>query len=99
MKDHERQSKLADRGFEVSRRQVFEQWSSDSNGSADDVDLVVLTDKPETFDPIPTVKLKGPRPYADHVKVPRILKRLRPDIYHNTKNCLPRTTPCPSVVT
>lgn len=64
-----------------------------------DIDLVVLTDKPETFDRIPTIRLKGPRPYADHVKVPRILKRLQPDIYHNTKNCLPVRVSCPSVVT
>ena len=65
----------------------------------DDVDLVVLTDYPETFPGIETVALKGPRPLADHLGVPRLLKRLRPDVYHNTKNALPLRTPCPAVVT
>ncbi len=65
----------------------------------DDVDLVVLTDRPQTFPGIPTVRLRGPRPYADHVVVPRVLGRLAPDVYHNTKNALPRKIACPSVVT
>ena len=65
-----------------------------------DVDLVVLTDNPDAFPGIPTVRLKGPRPFADHVGVPRALKRLAPDVYHNTKNALPAVAlPCPSVVT
>ncbi|MHC4939833.1 MAG: glycosyltransferase family 4 protein [Planctomycetota bacterium] len=65
----------------------------------DDVDLVVLTDCPEAFDGIATVRLGGPRPWCDHVKVPRLLKELEPDVYHNTKNALPRRLPCASVVT
>jgi glycosyltransferase involved in cell wall biosynthesis len=65
-----------------------------------EVDLVVITDNPDAFPGIPTAKLKGPRPWADHVGVPRLLKRLSPDVYHNTKNSLPlRKLPCPAVVT
>ena len=65
----------------------------------DGIDLVVLTDGPDAFPGIPTVRLRGPRPFADHVHVPRILRRLAPDVYHNTKNALPRRVPCASVVT
>ncbi|MEM8884110.1 MAG: glycosyltransferase family 1 protein [Planctomycetota bacterium] len=64
-----------------------------------DLDLVVLTDRPEVFESIATIRLKGPRPWADHVQVPRILKDLQPDVYHNTKNALPWRAPCPAVVT
>jgi len=63
------------------------------------VDLVVLTDSPEAFGDLPTVRLTGPRPWADHVQVPRILRRLAPHLYHNTKNALPWRLPCPGVVT
>ena len=65
----------------------------------DDLDLVVLTDQPSAFPGIETVLLKGPRPLADHWGVPGILRRLKPDVYHNTKNALPLRTPCPAVVT
>lgn len=34
-----------------------------------------------------------------HLAVPRALRRLRPDVYHDTKNALPRRLPCPAVVT
>lgn len=65
-----------------------------------EIDLVVVTDNPEAFPGLPTALLKGPRPYADHVAVPRLLKRLAPDVYHNTKNALAwRKLPCPAVVT
>jgi len=65
-----------------------------------EVDLVVLTDNPDAFPGIPTAKLSGPRPWADHVQVPRLLKRLSPEVYHNTKNSLPLSRlPCPAVVT
>ncbi len=64
-----------------------------------DLDLVVLTDRPEVFGAIPTVRLTGPRPFVDQVVVPRLLKRLRPDVYHNTKNVLPLLSPRRSVVT
>ncbi|MFQ5844250.1 MAG: glycosyltransferase family 4 protein [Planctomycetota bacterium] len=36
---------------------------------------------------------------ADQLAVPLLLHRLRPDVYHNTKNALPLVTPCPTVVT
>jgi len=65
----------------------------------DDVDLVVLTDRPEAFGDVATVRLRGPRPWCDHVAVPRLLRELRPDVYHNTKNSLPRRVPCAAVVT
>jgi len=66
----------------------------------DDVDLVVLTDRPSVFGGIPTVELRGPRPLVDELVVPRVLKRIAADVYHNTKNVLPRARlRCPSVVT
>jgi len=65
----------------------------------DDVDLVVLTDRPDAFDGIATVRLRGPRPWCDHVQVPRLLRELKPDVYHNTKNSLPRRVPCAAAVT
>jgi len=68
-------------------------------GRRDDVDLVVLTDRPDAFPGLVTVQLKGPRPWADHVQIPRLLKRLSPDVYHNTKNALPIARPVPTVVT
>jgi glycosyltransferase involved in cell wall biosynthesis len=65
----------------------------------DDIDLVVLTDQPDAFAGMATVQLKGPRPWCDHVLIPRILKKLEPEVYHNTKNALPIRMPCASAVT
>jgi len=65
----------------------------------DDVDLVVLTDRPEVFGELATIRLRGPRPWCDHVAVPRLLADLKPDVYHNTKNSLPWRVPCASAVT
>jgi len=65
----------------------------------EDVDLVVLTDRPSVFPGMATVELKGPRPWSDAFGVSRLLRNLRPDVYHNTKNVLPFKLPCPSVVT
>lgn len=65
----------------------------------DDVDLVVLTDQPPAFPGMATVRLKGPRPWSDAFGVAPLLKELRPDVYHNTKNVLPFKVPCASVVT
>ncbi|MGQ0612755.1 MAG: glycosyltransferase family 4 protein [Planctomycetaceae bacterium] len=64
-----------------------------------ELDLVVLTDRPEVFQEIPCVRLKGPRPFVDQFVVPRLLQRLVPDVYHNTKNALPLFAPRRSVVT
>ncbi|MCK5940886.1 MAG: glycosyltransferase family 4 protein [Planctomycetes bacterium] len=67
--------------------------------------LSVLTDRPEHFDlagvdavPLP---MKGglDRLRWQHLAVPRALRRLRPDVYHDTKNALPRRLPCPAAVT
>ena len=65
----------------------------------DDLDLTVLTDRPEAFPGIRSVKLPRMRPLADHVVAPTVLQRLKPDVYHNTKNALPFVVPCPTVVT
>ena len=65
----------------------------------DDLDLTVLTDRPEAFPGIRSVKLPRMRPLADHVVAPAVLQRLQPDVYHNTKNALPFVAPCPTVVT
>lgn len=64
-----------------------------------DVDLVVLTDRPDAFPGIPTVRIPRARTWADRVTVPRVLRRLSPDVYHNTKNALPPDLRCPAVVT
>ena len=65
----------------------------------DDLELTVLTDRPEAFPGIRSVKLPRMRPLADHVVTPTVLQRLQPDVYHNTKNALPFVAPCPAVVT
>jgi len=65
----------------------------------DDVDLVVLTDRPSVFPGMATVLLKGPRPWSDAFGVARLLRDLHPDVYHNTKNVLPFKVSCASVVT
>ncbi|MHC4932643.1 MAG: glycosyltransferase family 4 protein [Planctomycetota bacterium] len=64
-----------------------------------DVDLVVLTDRPDLSVRAPTVHLKGPRPWADQVRAVRMLRQLSPDVYHNTSGRLPRRIASPSVVT
>ncbi len=64
-----------------------------------DLQLVVLTDRPDAFPGMRCVELPGLKPWSDHFVVPRILKRLSPDVYHNTKNTLPFRVPCPAVVT
>ncbi|MFB3066418.1 MAG: glycosyltransferase family 4 protein [Planctomycetota bacterium] len=65
----------------------------------DDLELTVLTDRPEAFPGIRSVKLPRMRPLADHIVTPAVLQRLQPDVYHNTKNVLPFVAPCPAVVT
>lgn len=69
------------------------------------IEYVVLTDGPEAFDGLPVavehVPLRSPwaQPLWDHGQVPRVLRRLRPDLYHGTKNAVPLASPCPTVVT
>jgi len=65
----------------------------------EDVDLVVLTDRPSVFTEMATVQLNGPRPWSDAFGVSRLLRKLAPDVYHNTKNVLPYKVCCASVVT
>jgi glycosyltransferase involved in cell wall biosynthesis len=58
--------------------------------------LFVLTDRPDLFaglahaEPI-EVPLPSPyrQPWWDNVAVPRLLRRIAPDVYHGTKNALP----------
>lgn len=70
-----------------------------------EVRLSVLTDRPAPFD-LPGVDaidlpMKGglDRLRWQHLAVPRALRKLAPDVYHDTKNALPRRLPCPAVVT
>lgn len=67
--------------------------------------LSVLTDRPALFDmegvDAVDLPMKGglDRLRWQHLAVPRALRRLRPDVYHDTKNALPRRLPCPAAVT
>jgi glycosyltransferase involved in cell wall biosynthesis len=69
------------------------------------LEYVVLTDGPEAFDGIPValehLPLRSPwaQPVWDHVQVPRVLRKIGADLYHGTKNAVPLSAPCPSVVT
>jgi glycosyltransferase involved in cell wall biosynthesis len=71
--------------------------------------LSVLTDRPEAFEHLPAnsncdivkVPMHGgiDRLRWQHWAVPKALRKLRPDVYHDTKNALPWRVHCPSVVT
>lgn len=70
-----------------------------------DLRLSVLTDAPEHFR-MPAVDVvhlptRGgvDRLRWQHLAVPRALRQLAPDVYHDTKNAMPRRCPCPAVVT
>jgi len=71
----------------------------------DDLRVTVLTDAPEHFAHagLETVHLptRGgiDRLRWQHVAVPRALRKLAPDVYHDTKNALPMRCPTPAVVT
>lgn len=76
-----------------------------SLASRDQLRLSVLTDRPDLVSS-PGVELvelpmRGglDRLRWQHWAVPRALRRLRPDVYHDTKNALPFGVPCPAVVT
>lgn len=69
------------------------------------IELSVLTDAPAALDapglrvvPLPGGRGLG-RLHWQYVAVPRALRRLRPDVYHDTKNALPFGLRCPAVVT
>ncbi len=67
--------------------------------------VTVLTDRPDAFAglrcAIAHVPMRGgiDRLRWQHVAVPRALRRLSPDVYHDTKNALPRGLTVPAVVT
>jgi glycosyltransferase involved in cell wall biosynthesis len=74
-----------------------------------EVRLSILTDRPEAFEQLPAncncdivaVPMRGgiDRLRWQHLAVPKVLRKLRPDVYHDTKNALPWRVRCPSVVT
>jgi glycosyltransferase involved in cell wall biosynthesis len=71
-----------------------------------DAEFLALTDRPDVLGPphprlsIVRVPLAGPfaQPLWDHVLVPRLLRRYRPDLYHGTKGVLPSVSDCLQVV-
>ncbi|MEO6596076.1 MAG: glycosyltransferase family 1 protein [Planctomycetota bacterium] len=71
----------------------------------DDVRVTVLTDRPEAVAApgleVVWVPMRGgvDRLRWQHWAIPRALKKLRPDVYHDTKNALPFGLRVPSVVT
>lgn len=69
------------------------------------IELSVLTDAPAAFAgldlrvvPLPGASGLG-RLHWQYVALPRALRRLRPAVYHDTKNALPFGLPCPAAVT
>lgn len=78
-----------------------------------EVKLSVLTDRPMAFEAslqqlpardaceVIDVPMRGgiDRLRWQHLAVPKALRRLRPDVYHDTKNALPMRVPCPAAVT
>jgi glycosyltransferase involved in cell wall biosynthesis len=71
----------------------------------DDVRVSVVTDRPDAFDEagceIVPLPMRGgiDRLRWQYLALPRALRRLRPDVYHDTKNALPFPLPVPAVVT
>lgn len=75
-----------------------------------DVRVTVLTDRPEAFAEsteraggceVVDVPMRGgiDRLRWQHLAIPRALRKVRPDVYHDTKNALPFRMRCPAVVT
>lgn len=68
-----------------------------------DVKLTVLTERPERFEGVAVVEVRGAgglgRIPWQHVRLPRALRAVRPDLYHDTKNALPCRLEVPAVVT
>jgi glycosyltransferase involved in cell wall biosynthesis len=70
-----------------------------------DLRLTVLTDRPARLGHLPAavVEVRGggglSRIPWQHLKLPRALKAVRPDVYHDTKNALPFRLAVPGVVT
>jgi glycosyltransferase involved in cell wall biosynthesis len=68
--------------------------------------VTVLTDSPERFAELGCQDVVGlpmrgglDRLRWQHVALPRALRRIQPDVYHDTKNALPRGLRVPAVVT
>ena len=73
---------------------------------AGELQLSVLTDRPDLFAPakateVIAVPMHGgvDRLRWQHLAVPRVLRQLRPQVYHDTKNALPWRLACPATVT
>ncbi len=71
----------------------------------DDVRVTALTDAPADFadagiDVVPLPMRGGlDRLRWQYLAVPRAVRRLRPDVFHDAKNALPFGLPCPAAVT
>ncbi len=69
------------------------------------MEYVVLTDGPEAFAGVDAETIRVPLASAyqqivwDHLRVPRVLRSLRAELYHGTKNAVPWVRACPAVVT
>ncbi|MBI4517286.1 MAG: glycosyltransferase family 4 protein [Deltaproteobacteria bacterium] len=71
-----------------------------------DTEFIVITDAPQAIRQarrnLTVVKAPLPGPFAlplwDHVVVPLLARRHRPDVYHGTKGVLPRRLGCQQVV-
>jgi glycosyltransferase involved in cell wall biosynthesis len=71
-----------------------------------DLRITLITDQPGHFVPtsaadVIALPMAGglDRLRWQYLALPRVLRRLRPDVYHDTKNALPMRLPCPAVVT
>lgn len=71
----------------------------------DDVRVTVVTDRPAAFATsgaeVADLPMRGglDRLRWQYLALPKLLRRLRPDVYHDTKNALPKRLPAPAVVT
>lgn len=67
-----------------------------------DVEVTVITDRPDAFEgPTMHLPMRGgvDRLRWQHWALPRALRELSPDLYHDTKNALPIGCPVPAVAT
>jgi glycosyltransferase involved in cell wall biosynthesis len=67
---------------------------------------IVFTDRPADFDGIPlheVIRVPLParvlRPAIEEAVLPRLVRRVAPDLYHGTKHAVPPRTGCPRVAT
>lgn len=68
----------------------------------DDVEVTVITDRPDAFaGRTVDLPMRGgaDRLRWQHWALPKALRRISPDLYHDTKNALPRGCPVPAVAT